>query len=966
MLGAFKRLFRDPSQRAIDKIQPIVDQVNALEPTMQARTDDELRALTREFQERIQSATAEDQAAISDLRDQVDREPDADRRRELRREIERLQSRMDDVERTLLDEILPTAFAAVREAARRTIGLRHYDVQIIGGVVLHQGRIAEMKTGEGKTLVATLPLYLNALTGRGVHLVTPNDYLSKVGAQWMGPVYHLLGLSVGVIQSIGNDPSMSSFLFDPDYPTEDDRYLHLRPVTRREAYQADITYGTNNEFGFDYLRDNMVLDLDQCVQRELYYAIVDEIDNILIDEARTPLIISGQAEESTEWYRRFADIAARLHEGTHYVVDEKQRLVSATDEGISQVERLLGIDNIYSPEHYELTPYLENALKAKALFQRDRNYIVQDGEVIIVDEFTGRLMYGRRYSEGLHQAIEAKERVPIQRESLTLATITFQNFFRMYRRLAGMTGTAATEEEEFHLIYDLDVVVIPTHEPMIREDYPDVVYKTTAAKYRAALDEIKREHERGRPILVGTLAIETSEMLSHKLKRMGIPHEVLNAKHHEREAHIIAQAGRPGAVTIATNMAGRGVDILLGGNPEGMAREVLRKRGLSLQKVEPDIWEQALAEANEICARDHQKVVELGGLHVIGTERYEARRIDNQLRGRAGRQGDPGSSRFYVALDDELMRRFGGESLAHLMDRLGVDDDIPIEHNMVSRAIENAQVRVEGYNFDLRKHILEYDDVVNQQRQVIYDQRRLILSESNLRPMITEILEEVLSGLIAEFCAIATSVDADDEGALLALHATIDRMVHLPEKMSPERWRNMTEQEILTELFPLLEQRYDEHEREVGSDLMRQLERVVMLRVIDRAWVDHLTALDELREGIGLRAVGQRNPLVEYKREAFAMFDQLLESVKMTIGSMILNVRVQQAPAAPRPTRFSGASGGSAGSVRPQQRRVTKVGRNDPCPCGSGKKYKYCCLREGLSPEEAAAKAKKPVAGKLR
>jgi len=963
MLGIFKKLLGDPSQRAIDKIQPIVDEVNALEPAMQARSDEELRALTRQFQERIQSATAEDRSAIAELRHQVDREPAADRRRELRREIERRQSRMDETERALLDGILPTAFATVREAATRTIGLRHYDVQIIGGVVLHQNRIAEMKTGEGKTLVATLPLYLNALTGRGVHLVTPNDYLSKVGAQWMGPVYHLLGLSVGIIQSMGNDPSMSSFLFDPDYPTEDDRYLHLRPISRREAYEADITYGTNNEFGFDYLRDNMVLDLDQCVQPEQYYAIVDEIDNILIDEARTPLIISGQAEESTEWYRRFADIASHLHESTHYVVDEKQRIVSATEEGISQVERMLGIDNIYSPEHYELTPYLENALKAKALFQRDRNYIVQDGEVIIVDEFTGRLMYGRRYSEGLHQAIEAKEGVPVQRESLTLATITFQNYFRMYRRLAGMTGTAATEEEEFRLIYDLDVVVIPTHEPMIREDYADVVFKSADAKYRAALDEIKQEHDRGRPILVGTLAIETSEMLSQRLKRMRIPHEVLNAKYHEREAHIIAQAGRPGAVTIATNMAGRGVDILLGGNPEGMAREALRKKGLSLQDVEPDVWEEALAEASEICARDHEKVVELGGLHVIGTERYEARRIDNQLRGRAGRQGDPGSSRFYVALDDELMRRFGGESLAHLMDRLGVDEDIPIEHNMVSRAIENAQVRVEGHNFDLRKHILEYDDVVNQQREVIYDQRRLILSEPNLRPMVTEIVEEVLDGLVAEFEAIAASEDGDDDGALLAIHATIDRMIHLPEEMSVAHWRSMSQQEILEELLQLLEQRYDEHEREVGVELMRRLERVVMLRAIDRAWVDHLTALDELREGIGLRAVGQRNPLVEYKREAFAMFDQLLENVKMTIGSMVLNVRVHQAPTAPRPTRFSGASGGSAGAVRPQQRRVTKVGRNDPCPCGSGKKYKHCCLREGLSPEEAAAKAKNRVAG---
>ena len=955
MLGFLKKLFGDPDQRVLERLQPLVEEVNALEPTMQAKSDMEFQALTREFQGRIQAATADDRAEIGELEERVYREQDADRRRELRREIERVRKRMDDVERTLLDEIMPTAFAAVREAARRTIGLRHYDVQIIGGAILHQNRIAEMKTGEGKTLVATLPLYLNALTGHGVHLVTPNDYLSKVGTQWMGPVYHLLGLSVAIVQSMGNDPTMSSFLFDPNYPAEDDRYLHLRPVSRREAYQADITYGTNNEFGFDYLRDNMVLDLGQCVQRELYYAIVDEIDNILIDEARTPLIISGQAEESTEWYRRFADIAARLQEGAHYVVDEKQRIVSATEEGINQVEQMLGIDNIYASEHYELTPYLENALKARALFQRDRNYIVQDGEVIIVDEFTGRLMYGRRYSEGLHQAIEAKEDVPFQRESLTLATITFQNYFRMYRRLAGMTGTAATEQEEFRLIYDLDVAVIPTHKPMVRLDHPDVVYKSAEAKYRAVFEEIKREHERGRPILVGTLAIETSEMISRRLKRMGIAHEVLNAKYHEREAQIIAQAGRPGAVTIATNMAGRGVDILLGGNAEGLAREALRKKGLSLQEIEPDAWQEALAQAEETCRQDHEAIVALGGLHVVGTERYEARRIDNQLRGRAGRQGDPGSSRFFVALDDELMRRFGGESLAGLMDRLGVEDDIPIEHNMVTRAIENAQVRVEGHNFDLRKHILEYDDVVNQQREVIYDQRRLILSEPNLRPMVTEIYEEVLADLAEEAGALALSQDADSADAIQAIYATIDRMLHLPAEMSPEHWRNMTGNEILDELLPLVAERYDQHEQEVGVELMRQMERVVMLRTIDRAWVDHLTALDELREGIGLRAVGQRNPLVEYKREAFAMFDQLLGSVKTNIASMMLNVRIREAPSAPRPTRYSGASGGSAGSVH-QQRRSSKVGRNDPCPCGSGKKYKQCCLREGLSPEEAAAK----------
>ena len=955
--GMLKNVLRtilgDPNKRELQRLQPLVDAINTLEPEMQRRSEAELQELTRGFQDRLQQATEQGRAELRELQEELDREPDDDERRSLRLEIENLQARLDKEERAILDEILPEAFAAVREAAVRAIGLRHFDEQLIGGIVLHQGKIAEMKTGEGKTLVATLPLYLNALTGRGVHLVTPNDYLSKVGAQWMGQVYHLLGLSVGVVQSMGQDPAMSSFVFDPHYPTADDRYQHLRPCSRAEAYAADITYGTNNEFGFDYLRDNMVWELNQCVQRELHYAIVDEVDNILIDEARTPLIISGEAEDATSNYQRFARIARTLRLEADYTVDEKQRIATLTEDGITKVERSLGIDNLYAPEHFELTPYLENALKAQVLFHRDRDYIVADGQVIIVDEFTGRLMYGRRYSEGLHQAIEAKENVQVRRESLTLATITFQNYFRMYRRLAGMTGTAETEAEEFAQIYNLEVMVIPTHKPMIRDDHPDLVYKTAEAKYRAALQEIEERHTAQQPVLVGTLAIETSEMISDRLRRMGIPHEVLNAKNHEREAHIIAQAGQPGAVTIATNMAGRGVDILLGGNPEGLARDTLRRQGQDLATLDPAVWEEALAKAEQECAASREVVLAAGGLHVLGTERYEARRIDNQLRGRAGRQGDPGSSRFYVSLEDDLMRRFGGASVANIMDRLGVDEDIPIEHNLVTKAIANAQIRVEGHNFDLRKHILEYDDVVNQQRQVIYDQRRLVLSEANLRSTITEIMREELGDLVQAY----TASDDEEEWDLRGLHAAVDRMIHLPPGHSPAPWADMSRQEIVTELHDLLEQSYDAQEESLGPEVLRQVERFVMLRSIDQRWVRHLTALDELREGIGLRAYGQRNPLVEYKREAFDAFASLLDAIKGDVSALVLNARIQAQPTMPRPTRLSGATGGSAGSTAaPAQRRASKVGRNDPCPCGSGKKYKNCCLREGLSHEAAAAR----------
>lgn len=951
MFKFLKRLAGDASKRALQRLQPIVQQINALEREMQGLGDDDLRAQSEAFRTRIQEATRDLANQIAERRAEMDRETDQDERRRLSYEIEDLKKRLDQEERAVLDEVLPRAFAAAREASVRTIGLRPFDEQLLGGIVLHQNTIAEMKTGEGKTLVATLPLYLNALTGRGVHLVTPNDYLSKVGVQWMGPLYHLLGLSVGVIQSMGQDPSKSSFLYDPDYVSADDRYQHLRPCARAEAYRADITYGTNNEFGFDYLRDNMVLDLRQCVMRELYFAIVDEVDNILIDEARTPLIISGEAEESTSHYKRFAQIVSRLREGPDYTVDEKRTTVTITEDGINKVEAALGIVNLYAPEHYELTPYLENALRAQALFQRDRSYVVVDGQVIIVDEFTGRMMYGRRYSEGLHQAIEAKENVRIQRESLTLATITFQNYFRMYRRLAGMTGTAETEAEEFGQIYNLDVVVIPTHEPLRRQDHADVVYKTAEAKYRAALEEIKDCYARQQPVLVGTLAIETSEMLSERLKRMRIPHEVLNAKYHENEAQIIAQAGRPGAVTIATNMAGRGVDILLGGNPEGLARATLRRQGVDLAEADPQVWQEALALAKRQCEADRQIVLAAGGLHVLGTERYEARRIDNQLRGRSGRQGDPGSSRFYVSLQDELMIRFGGETVARLMDRLGVDEDVPIEHDMVTKALSSAQMRVEGHNFDLRKHLLEYDDVVNQQRQVIYDQRRLILSEADLKQLILEIIGGQLEALVDVYTA-----SDDDEWDLKTLHSAADRMIHLPEAHSPATWRHMTVAQIKGELRALADRAYHEREEALGAETMREIERVIMLRSIDNRWVRHLTALDELREGIGLRAVGQRNPLVEYKREAFQAFEQLQADIQIDIANLILNVQVARRPTAPRPTRLSGATGGAAGSTAASSpRRTRSVGRNDLCPCGSGKKYKVCCLRNGPSPEEAAA-----------
>jgi preprotein translocase subunit SecA len=950
----FKKVFGDASDREVKRVQPIVSQINALGPEFTAMSDDELRNQTEAFRAAIQTRAGALREELAAARADWLAEPDAAIQAQKRVEVQRIEKELRAAETAAMTEILPRAFAAVREAAVRTIGLRHFDVQLIGGMVLHEGKIAEMKTGEGKTLVATLPLYLNALTGRGSHLVTPNDYLSKFGVQWMGPVYHLLGVSVGVIQSAAANPDLGSFVFDPDYPAADDRYQHLRPVSRREAYRADITYGTNNEFGFDYLRDNMVQDLNECVQRDLYFAIVDEVDNILIDEARTPLIISAPAQESSDYYRTFAQIVRRLQAERDYTIDEKDRIATLTEDGIARVESMLNIpasQSLYDGEHYELTPYLDNALRAHALYRLDRDYIVKEGEVIIVDEFTGRLMYGRRFSEGLHQAIEAKEGVRVQRESLTWATITFQNYFRMYQKLAGMTGTAMTEQEEFFKIYNLDVIAIPTHRGVVRMDYPDAVYKSGQAKFRAVVNEIAELHKKGQPVLVGTVAIETSEMLSEMLKRKGVPHNVLNAKQHEREAGVIAQAGRPGTVTIATNMAGRGVDILLGGNPDGLARERLRREGVDLAALgEGDpVWQAALAQAKIEVETDRQKVIAAGGLHVLGTERHEARRIDNQLRGRAGRQGDPGSARFYVGLDDDLMRRFGGQSVSSLMERLGLDEDVPIEAGLVSKAIESAQTRVEGHNFDIRKHVLEYDNVVNKQREVIYNQRRQILSEPTMRPTILGMVEEEIKSQVQLFAGSAEREEWD----LAGLAAELNKIIFPPHGEHVENWRTFTTPELTDHLVALAEKAYDAKEAAMGADLLRQLERLVMLRAVDNRWVRHLTDLDELREGIGLRAFGQQDPLVAYKKEAHEMYEELISSISRDVAYAIYHAQMVARPVLPQRMQTNRGDGAA-----PQPARVNKSpGRNDPCWCGSGKKYKHCHLRADQGHEAAPAAA---------
>ncbi|MCB9158539.1 MAG: preprotein translocase subunit SecA [Caldilineaceae bacterium] len=968
----FKKIYYaiagDPNDKAIKRYEPIVEEINALEPEFERKSSDELRAMTTAFRSRIEEETV-------DLREDLhaaEREYldvlGTDEQKYARVEVDRARKALLDAERATLDEILPEAFAAVREAAKRTVGMRHYDVQLIGGMVLHSGTIAEMKTGEGKTLVATLPLYLNALTGRGVHLVTPNDYLSKVGLQLMGPIYHLLGLSASVIQNSAQGPDKGSFIYDPDFPAADDRFQGLRPISRAEAYRTDITYGTNNEFGFDYLRDNMARDINRLSQRELHYAIIDEVDNILIDEARTPLIISGESRESSNYYVQFASMVKSLREEEHYVVNEKERVSTLTEEGIAYIERQLGTENLYSPEHFDMIPYLDNALRAHALYKRDKDYIVRNNEVIIVDEFTGRLMEGRRYSEGLHQAIEAKEGVKVQKESMTLATITFQNFFRMYDKLAGMTGTAKTEEEEFQRIYDLEVIAIPTYKPVIRDDQADLVYRNEKAKFQAIMDEIQAAHERGQPVLVGTVAIETSERIAQLLKRRNIDHEVLNAKNHEREATIIAQAGQPGSVTIATNMAGRGVDILLGGNPEGMAREQLRREDIDLTEVPqrawndavdmlkhrqdpttkyPDRWAQVLAEKWHETEKDKEFVRELGGLLVVGTERHEARRIDNQLRGRSGRLGDPGVSRFYLSLEDDLMRRFGGERLSGIMQRLGVEDDMPIEAGMVTRAIENAQTKVEGYNFDIRKHVLRYDEVVNEQRNRIYDQRRRILVEPSLKTSVEEMIGEEVAAMVDGF----TSSSYDDEWQLDELAQALRGVFPLAEDINGTRWEGMKRDEIEEDVVDLALAAYAAKEEEIGDEGMRSAEKQIMLWAVDNRWIRHLTDLDRLREGIGLQAVAQVDPLVAYKREAFAMYGELMDAIRSDIVKSVFTVQVQQQPIIQqeiaRNIRAHHGNGSNGGA--PKQETVRKTGpdlnRNDPCWCGSGKKYKHCHMK---------------------
>jgi len=888
MLGILTKIIGTKNERELKKLWKVVEKINALESSISSLDDASLRAKTDEFRQRLGAGET-------------------------------------------LDDLLVEAFAVVREAAHRRLKMRHFDVQLIGGMALHQGKIAEMKTGEGKTLVATLPVYLNALEGRGVHVVTVNDYLARRDTQWMGPVYHFLGLTIGVIQH------ESSFLYDPTYPAEDRRYQHLRPCSRKEAYLADITYGTNNEFGFDYLRDNMKYDINDYVQRDLNYAIVDEVDSILIDEARTPLIISGPSEESTDRYYKIDRIILKLKKDIDYTIDEKARNAILTEEGINKVEQLLGVGNLYDPANVELLHHVTQALRAHALFKRDVDYIVKDNEVIIVDEFTGRLMPGRRWSDGLHQAIEAKEGVKIESENQTLATITFQNYFRMYRKLAGMTGTADTEAEEFAQIYDLDVLVIPTHRPMIRKDHPDVIYKTERAKFEAVVREIEECHRRGQPVLVGTVSIEKSERLSAMLKRKKIPHSVLNAKYHEREAEIIAQAGRSGSVTIATNMAGRGTDIILGGNPEGIARDMLREK----KDYTEEDYKLALARAQEICEQDRQRVIEAGGLHIIGTERHEARRIDNQLRGRSGRQGDPGSSRFYLSLEDDLMRIFGSDRISGLMGKLGMDESQPIEHKWVTRAIEQSQKRVEAHNFEIRKHLLEYDDVNNKQRQEIYAFRREILTSENLKEMVLSMAENSLDEILDIYCPHDRHPEEwDVKGLKDAIYGQFSISTDI-------RFSNFDD--LRSHLLEEIRHAYDQKEVEIGSETMRYLERMVLLHVLDTQWKDHLLSLDHLKEGIGLRGYGQRDPLVEYKKEAFEIFSDLRSRVEAEVVSRLMKIQIVQEEAlqeklAFRPSRMTYGRGDSPGAAKPQPVvRERKIGRNEPCICGSGKKYKKCC-----------------------
>ena len=1214
MLNLIKKIFGTKNERELKKLWPIVEKINSFEERIASLSNTELRDKTEEFRRRVQESTALERREREEVRNrqralaEATEVEDPDEEDRLREELEAADKRLRAAEAAALEDILPEAFAVVREASKRTTGLRHYDVQLLGGIVLHRGAIAEMKTGEGKTLVATAPLYLNSLTGRGCHLVTVNDYLARRDVQWMGPIYHLLGVSVA---SIVHE---ASYLFDPTYIVRDYRMLNLRPIERKDAYAADITYGTNHEFGFDYLRDNMKFSLEEYVQRELNYAIVDEVDNILIDEARTPLIISGPSEESTDKYYVINRIIPRLKKGERkekrspderpeetgdYWVDEKARTAVLTEQGVAKVERLLGITNLYDPRHIDILHHVNQALKAHAIFQRDVDYIVKDGQVIIVDEFTGRLMPGRRWSDGLHQAVEAKEGVRIERENQTLATITIQNYFRMYKKLAGMTGTADTEAVEFKKIYKLDVVVIPPNKPMIRVDHPDVVYKTEREKFQAVVEQVEECHKRGQPVLVGTVSVEKSERLSKLLKQRGIKHNVLNAVNHEAEANIIAQAGRYGAVTIATNMAGRGTDILLGGNPEFLARADMenewlqRAQGLPegghryedvLQKLrdkyeervetarrqyEPlwkpweekqadalhrlteahrafleasfwkeraamqravEAWQAAssaegaeqciatavsyaeavqeidrvcgpflgeegqqrflraleefrhafeeaarngatngsrlasalaqferarqeyeraiqkalvqtdadgsnfaeaervyreterefreaeaayleyrrpyeeavaaaqaeyeetrrkytkvvedvreemekatetiqgryqeiLAHYQKLCAEEREKVIAAGGLMIIGTERHESRRIDNQLRGRSGRQGDPGASRFYLSLEDDLLRIFGADRIQGLMTRLGMEEGEPIEHRLISRAVANAQAKVEAHNFDIRKHLLEYDDVMNQQREVIYSRRRDILARENLKRDVLEMAEDVLLGLIEQYTdRDAPPADWDWQ----ALDDTLYKTFAFRPALTEEQRRSVSIQELERLLLEQMRNHYEAKEQTFGPHILRHLEKIVLLQTLDNLWKDHLLSMDHLKEGIGLRGYAQQNPLQVYKKEAFELFENLMSQFERDVAEKIFTVQIAReqdveqlerrpqpmrlamsgggAPvsAAQRPVAGRAAAAGGAAASAPAARAAAKVGRNDPCPCGSGKKFKKC------------------------
>ena len=908
-------LFKSYSEKEVKRIRPLVEKINGLEPDMQKLSDKELRGKTDEFKNRIKNGET-------------------------------------------LDELLPEAFAVVREASKRDLGMRHFDVQLIGGIILHQGRIAEMKTGEGKTLVATLPVYLNALEGRGVHVITVNDYLAKRDSEWMGKVYKFLGLTVGLA------------------------IAGMNPADKKKAYACDVTYGTNNEFGFDYLRDNMVIYKDQLVQRELHYAIVDEIDSILIDEARTPLIISGRGAQSSDLYKKADNFVRKLspkviveedvkdyeqaedNEKYDYIVDLKAKSASLTQKGIKKAEQEFGLENFNDIENSELVHNVNQALRAHGIMKKDIDYIVKDGEVLIVDEFTGRIMYGRRYNNGLHQAIEAKEHVKIADESKTLATITFQNYFRMYDKLSGMTGTAMTEEAEFEEIYKLDVIEIPTNKPMVREDHPDIIYKNENAKYRAVIEDIKESHKKGQPVLVGTVSIEKSEKLSKLLAKEGIKHEVLNAKFHEKEAAIVAQAGKYGAVTIATNMAGRGTDIMLGGNSEFLAKQEMVKLRYTPEQIEQstafnETDDESILDArkkykeleekyNKEIKEEKEKVIEAGGLKIIGTERHESRRIDNQLRGRSGRQGDPGESKFYIGLDDDLMKIFGGDMITSIYNTLGADENMPIQSKMLSKAVENAQKKVEGRNFTIRKNVLQYDDVMNTQREIIYKQRREVLDGQNLKDSIYNMMNNVATEIVNSY---VTDEGINKEALLQDVHTTfgIDDIDELNSS-------KIDSNKIISEIIEKAHKKYDEKEQDFGEKALRELERVVMLKIVDERWMDHIDAMDELKDGIGLRAYGQKDPVVQYRIEGFDMFDQMVADIQLNVVKILMNARkregtpIRQESVKITGEGFEGENVSLKGNTPNQEKNHTpivntepKVGRNDPCPCGSGKKYKNCC-----------------------